>query len=80
MIFAASGIRLVDFGLEYGREYIDSDDVGKLIVGDEITPDTCRLWDIKTNERFDRETMELFPKEAKEIYKKLANRVIKKLE
>ncbi|CAK8163417.1 hypothetical protein CAXC1_30019 [Candidatus Xenohaliotis californiensis] len=66
--------------MEYGREYIDSDDVGKLIVGDEITPDTCRLWDIKTNERFDRETMELFPKEAKEIYKKLANRVIKKLE
>lgn len=47
--FAQKGIRLVDFKLEFGRAD------GTLYLGDEISPDTCRLWDIKTGERLDKD-------------------------
>ncbi len=42
-------IRLVDFKLEFGR--FD----GKILLGDEITPDGCRLWDLTTNEKLDKD-------------------------
>ncbi|MGN1419088.1 MAG: phosphoribosylaminoimidazolesuccinocarboxamide synthase, partial [Acutalibacteraceae bacterium] len=48
--FKTLGIRLVDFKLEFGRL---SD--GTIILADEISPDTCRLWDIKTNEKLDKD-------------------------
>jgi phosphoribosylaminoimidazole-succinocarboxamide synthase len=43
------GIRLVDFKLEFG--HVD----GEVYLGDEITPDTCRLWDAETGEVFDKD-------------------------
>jgi phosphoribosylaminoimidazole-succinocarboxamide synthase len=49
-LFTTIGVRLVDFKLEFGR----SAD-GELLLADEISPDTCRLWDKKTNERFDKD-------------------------
>jgi phosphoribosylaminoimidazole-succinocarboxamide synthase len=49
-LFNTIGVRLVDFKLEFGR----SAD-GELLLADEISPDTCRLWDKKTNERFDKD-------------------------
>lgn len=48
-IFSEVGIELVDFKLEFGR--LD----GRLLLADEISPDTCRLWDIATGERFDKD-------------------------
>ena len=47
--FLTIGIRLVDFKLEFGR-LAD----GTIVLADEISPDTCRLWDAKTNEKLDK--------------------------
>lgn len=49
-LFASCGIRLVDFKIEFGKT---AD--GDIILADEISPDTCRLWDIKTNEKLDKD-------------------------
>ena len=48
--FKKLGIRLIDFKLEFGRL---SD--GTIVLADEISPDTCRLWDINTNEKLDKD-------------------------
>lgn len=48
--FLSVGIRLVDFKLEFGRT---TD--GTIILADEISPDTCRLWDKETNEKLDKD-------------------------
>jgi phosphoribosylaminoimidazole-succinocarboxamide synthase len=52
-LFGAVGITLVDFKIEYGRvfEY----DFPRLILADEISPDSCRLWDSVTNEKLDKD-------------------------
>ena len=47
------GIRLVDFKIEIGRIY--EEEFHRLVVADEISPDSCRLWDIKTGERLDKD-------------------------
>jgi phosphoribosylaminoimidazole-succinocarboxamide synthase len=47
--FAKAGINLVDFKLEFGRYN------GEIILCDEISPDSCRLWDIDTNEKLDKD-------------------------
>lgn len=49
-LFAAAGIRLVDFKIEFGRT---AD--GSIILADEISPDTCRLWDSETGEKLDKD-------------------------
>ena len=48
-LFAKTKIRLVDFKLEFGRYE------GRLILCDEISPDSCRLWDIETGEKLDKD-------------------------
>jgi len=70
--FAAAGLVLVDFKLEFG---LDGDEV---VLGDEITPDTCRLWDAGTQERLDKDrfrrdlggVMEAY----QEVYRRLLDR------
>ena len=52
-LFLGAGIRLIDFKLEFGRLY--ENDLMRIIVADEISPDSCRLWDIKTNEKMDKD-------------------------
>jgi phosphoribosylaminoimidazole-succinocarboxamide synthase len=47
------GIRLIDFKIEIGRIY--EDDFHRLVVADEISPDSCRLWDIKTGQKLDKD-------------------------
>ncbi|MFE8697064.1 phosphoribosylaminoimidazolesuccinocarboxamide synthase [Cytobacillus sp. FJAT-53684] len=49
-LFKELGIRLVDFKLEFGK-----DENGNILLADEISPDTCRLWDDKTNEKLDKD-------------------------
>ncbi|MFC7372510.1 phosphoribosylaminoimidazolesuccinocarboxamide synthase [Fictibacillus iocasae] len=48
--FASKNVKLVDFKLEYG-----TDEKGQLLLADEISPDTCRLWDSETNEKLDKD-------------------------
>ena len=52
-MFAGIGIRLVDFKLEFGR--IWENDFSRIILADEISPDTCRLGDAKTHEKLDKD-------------------------
>ena len=70
--FADAGIILVDFKVEFGK-----DNDGKIILGDEISPDGCRLWDAETLEMLDKE---LFRKgkdnEVMDAYIEVYNRVI----
>ncbi|MEL7017601.1 MAG: phosphoribosylaminoimidazolesuccinocarboxamide synthase, partial [Pseudomonadota bacterium] len=47
-MFAAVGIRLVDFKLEFGRHY--EGELMRLVLADEISPDSCRLWDMETDD------------------------------
>ncbi|MBO5662093.1 MAG: phosphoribosylaminoimidazolesuccinocarboxamide synthase [Tidjanibacter sp.] len=49
-MFASVNIRLVDFKIEFGKT---AD--GKIVLADEISPDTCRLWDATTNEKLDKD-------------------------
>ena len=49
-LFRQLGIKLVDFKLEFGR-----DSQGNIVLADEISPDTCRLWDLETHERLDKD-------------------------
>ncbi|MFP6746008.1 MAG: phosphoribosylaminoimidazolesuccinocarboxamide synthase, partial [Alphaproteobacteria bacterium] len=51
-LFAGVGIRLVDFKIEFGRLYEDEE--VRTVLADEISPDSCRLWDIKSNEKLDK--------------------------
>jgi phosphoribosylaminoimidazole-succinocarboxamide synthase len=47
--FMERGIKLIDFKIEFGRYK------GKIILADEVSPDTCRLWDAETNEKLDKD-------------------------
>lgn len=48
--FQEVGVRLIDFKLEFG---VDAE--GNILLADEVSPDTCRLWDIDTNEKLDKD-------------------------
>jgi phosphoribosylaminoimidazole-succinocarboxamide synthase len=52
-LFLGVGIRLVDFKMETGRLW--ENDMMRIVVADEISPDSCRLWDIKTNDKLDKD-------------------------
>jgi phosphoribosylaminoimidazole-succinocarboxamide synthase len=52
-LFADAGIDLVDYKLEFGHPLDDPS--GPLVLGDEFTPDGCRLWDARTGEKLDKD-------------------------
>src|ERR1041384_5040668 len=52
-LFLGIGIRLIDFKMECGRLW--ENDMLRIVVADEISPDSCRLWDIKTNDKLDKD-------------------------
>ncbi len=52
-LFSAVGIRLVDFKLEFGRLW--EGESMRIILADEISPDGCRLWDMKSNDKMDKD-------------------------
>jgi phosphoribosylaminoimidazole-succinocarboxamide synthase len=52
-LFAAIGIRLIDFKLEFGRLW--EDETVRVVLADEISPDNCRLWDVVSNEKMDKD-------------------------
>jgi len=72
-LFYGHGIRLIDLKLEFGRFY---DEEGMLIVlADEISPDTCRLWDINTNDKMDKDRFRRDLGKTEEAYREVARRL-----
>ena len=72
-LFLALGIKLIDFKLEFGRLY-EGDDV-RIVLADEISPDNCRLWDIKTNEKLDKDRFRRDLDRVEEAYQEVARRL-----
>jgi phosphoribosylaminoimidazole-succinocarboxamide synthase len=72
-LFLGVGIRLVDFKLEFGRLW--EDDQMRIVLADEISPDSCRLWDIKTNEKMDKDRFRKDLGEVEEAYQEVARRL-----
>lgn len=69
-IWGACGITLVDFKVEFGRL-----EDGTIVLADEISPDTCRLWDSKTLERMDKDRFRRDLGGVEESYVQVMNRL-----
>jgi phosphoribosylaminoimidazole-succinocarboxamide synthase len=72
-LFIAVGIRLVDFKIECGR-LLDGDEM-RIVVADEISPDSCRLWDVKSNDKLDKDRFRLDMGGLVEAYAEVARRL-----
>lgn len=70
-LFHKAGIELVDAKLEFGR----AADTGAIIISDEISPDTCRLWDEETGERLDKDCFRLDLCDVTEAYAKVLDKL-----
>lgn len=68
-LFADAGVVLVDYKLEFGRFQ------GKLVLGDEFSPDGCRLWDAKTREKLDKDRFRRNLGGVVEAYQEVAHRL-----
>ncbi|WP_050613875.1 phosphoribosylaminoimidazolesuccinocarboxamide synthase [Bacillus testis] len=68
--FAGLSIRLVDFKLEFGKL-----PNGEILLADEISPDTCRLWDIETGEKLDKDVFRRNLGNLTEAYEQILNRL-----
>jgi len=72
-LFLGVGLKLVDFKLEFGRLW--EDDEMRIVLADEISPDSCRLWDVKTNERLDKDRFRRDLGRVEEAYQEVARRL-----
>ena len=72
-LFADAGIELVDYKLEFGHRVSDPD--GPLMLGDEFTPDGCRLWDFETEEKLDKDRFRRDLGKVIEKYREVAERI-----
>jgi phosphoribosylaminoimidazole-succinocarboxamide synthase len=70
IFFSDCGIKLVDFKLEFGKN-----EKGQIVLGDEISPDSCRLWDQKTNEKLDKDRFRRDLGQVKEKYQDVWDRI-----
>lgn len=69
--FAQKGLNLVDFKLEFGK-----DKEGNIILADEISPDNCRFWDMKTGEKMDKDRFRQGLGGLKVAYEEVLNRIL----
>ena len=67
--FAGVGVELIDFKLEFGKFH------DKIILADEISPDTCRFWDIKTHEKLDKDRFRRDMGGVEEAYAEMMKRI-----
>ena len=72
-LFLGVGLKLVDFKLEYGRHFENEE--MRIVLADEISPDSCRLWDIKTNEKLDKDRFRQDLGQVAEAYQEVARRL-----
>jgi phosphoribosylaminoimidazole-succinocarboxamide synthase len=70
--FRAVNLELIDFKMEFGR-----DSKGQIVLGDEISPDTCRLWDLSTGERMDKDRFRRDLGRVEETYFEVLERINK---
>lgn len=68
--FLTLGVKLIDFKLEFGKTA-----EGKIVLADEISPDTCRFWDAKTNEKLDKDRFRRDMGGVEDAYKEIFKRV-----
>lgn len=67
--FSGIGVRLIDFKIELGRYE------GRIVLADEISPDTCRFWDAETNRKLDKDRFRRDLGEVEEVYREMLERV-----
>lgn len=67
--FLVAELRLIDFKIEFGRYH------GTIILADEISPDTCRLWDVHTNEKLDKDRFRRDLGNVEEAYQEVMKRI-----
>jgi len=72
-MFKGVGIKLVDFKLEFGR--LNQNGKKKIILADEISPDTCRLWDVTSEEKLDKDRFRRDLGNLLEAYQEVARRL-----
>jgi len=72
-LFAGVGIKLVDFKMEFGRLW--ENEYSRIILADEISPDGCRLWDMRTNEKLDKDRFRRDLGGEVEAYQEVARRL-----
>ena len=67
--FDEAGIELIDFKIEFGRFH------GEIILADEISPDTCRLWDKETHEKLDKDRFRRDMGNVEDAYQEVFRRI-----
>ena len=72
-LFMGVGIRLVDFKIEFGR--LVENDMVRLVLADEISPDSCRLWDAETDDKLDKDRFRRDMGGLVEAYREVARRL-----
>ncbi len=72
-LFRGVGVRLVDFRLEFGRLWEDEE--LRIVLADEISPDSCRLWDLDTDEKLDKDRFDRDLGSVEEAYQEVARRL-----
>lgn len=72
-MFFSAGLRLVDMKVEFGREYSGENE--RIVLADEISPDTCRLWDLTTDHPFDKDVFRHDLGSLREAYTEVATRL-----
>nr|WP_321362296.1 phosphoribosylaminoimidazolesuccinocarboxamide synthase [uncultured Hyphomonas sp.] len=74
-LFAAVGIRLIDFKLEFGRYFEGDAEIPRILLADEISPDSCRLWDLETGDKLDKDRFRRDLGGVTEAYAEVARRL-----
>jgi phosphoribosylaminoimidazole-succinocarboxamide synthase len=74
-LFAGVGIRLVDFKVEFGRYFESEHDIPRILLADEISPDSCRLWDMETGNKLDKDRFRRDLGGVTEAYAEVARRL-----
>ena len=72
-MFKKVGIKLVDFKLEFGR--LKKNGKSKIMLADEISPDTCRLWDVVSNKKLDKDRFRKDLGNVIQAYQEVAERL-----
>ncbi|HKZ96334.1 MAG TPA: phosphoribosylaminoimidazolesuccinocarboxamide synthase [Hyphomicrobiaceae bacterium] len=72
-LFLGIGIRLVDFKIEFGRLW--ENDQARIVLADEISPDCCRLWDVRTSDKLDKDRFRRDLGGVLEAYQEVARRL-----
>jgi len=73
-LFMGIGLKLVDFKLEFGRLW-ENDQTMRIVLADEISPDSMRLWDVITNEKMDKDRFRRDLGNVAEAYQEVARRL-----